>query len=167
MSTIEVAWICAVVMVALVSAISVVDINSLTIPNSLNFGLAAVGLGYQTFVQQAFPFWTVVASIGLMSVLYSVRQVFLYRNGIDGLGLGDVKLAGASALWLHPANLPLFVLIASSTALLSLPLLRRTNTPLPDSGKLPFGPFLGIGLIACWLLETFWNFDLLATNSWS
>ena len=150
------------VLLILAIAISVVDLRSLRIPDGLNVVLAIGGLGFQIAAERTFPLLPLIGGIGLLLAFYTVRQVYLRQRGVVGLGLGDVKMAGASALWLHPASLPLFVFLSSATALLSVLLLGRCDRRFQTSGRLPFGPFLAAGLIASWCLE-----NIAGVNLWS
>ncbi len=150
-----------VLLLSLAVAISIVDMRWLRIPDGLNAALAAGGLGFQIAAQQAFPLWPLVGAIGLGLGFFAVRQFYLRQRGVVGLGLGDVKMAGASALWLHPANLPVFVFLSSATALISILVLGRSDRRYLATGRLPFGPFLASGLVASWSLENFAGFGLL------
>ncbi len=158
----SVIWLSGAMLVGLVVAISVVDLRALTIPDGLNAALAFSGLGFQAFMLQGVPIWPLVGGLVLALAMYVMRQVYLNRSGVVGLGLGDVKMAGASAIWLHPANLPVFVFLSSIIALVSVLAFGRRDRRFRETGRFPFGPFLGLGLIACWSLETFFGFGLLA-----
>lgn len=71
----------------------------------------------------------------------------------SGLGYGDVKMAGASALWFSPWNLPLFLMASSVSALVFVLAAQARGGGFQVSAKIPFGPFLGVGLAMTWLLE--------------
>ncbi len=135
--------------------ITVVDLRSLRIPDGLNASLAIGGVGFQIASQKALPVWPIIGAASLCLALYGLREIYLRRRGVVGLGLGDVKMAGASALWLHPANLSIFVLLSSTIALVSVFFWGRNNQRLRSTGRMPFGPFLAFGLVACWCLENF------------
>ena len=154
--------ICGLFLVIIVLSIAMIDLRRMIIPNALTLLLAATGLGFQIWSQPRFPLSVLLGALALAAVFYAVRALYLQRTGVVGLGLGDVKMAGASALWLHPANLPVFVFIACASALVSLGLFRRHDWRYRLSGRLPFGPFLGLALIASWCMENFTGYSLWA-----
>lgn len=67
---------------------------------------------------------------------------------VDALGLGDVKLAGAAALWVGPA-ISFVVMIAAAIALLfTFAGMGLGRARMNDA--IPFGPFLCFGFWAVW-----------------
>ncbi len=146
----------------IVLSIALIDLKRMIIPNVLTLLLAVTGLGFQIWSQPRFPSSVLLGALVLAAVFYAVRALYLQRTGVVGLGLGDVKMAGASALWLHPTNLPIFVFIACACALVSLGVFRRHDWRYRMCGRLPFGPFLGLALIASWCMENFTGYSLWA-----
>lgn len=69
------------------------------------------------------------------------------RRGREALGFGDVKLAGAAAVWLAPGDAALALEIAALGAVAAL-LLRPRGGPLRETA-VPFGAFLAP---AAWLV---------------
>jgi leader peptidase (prepilin peptidase)/N-methyltransferase len=69
-----------------------------------------------------------------------------------GLGLGDVKLAAAAAAWFSLWMLPLFLFVASFSALVFL-LASSAGGAKSYTRKIPFGPFLAGALIVTWNTE--------------
>ncbi|MDA4848833.1 prepilin peptidase [Hoeflea poritis] len=153
-------WIFGLLLAGNVVVISAIDLRHLIIPNVLNGSLAALGFAFQITSQSSIPLTTIFGAIVLFSAFYLVRAAYLRSQGVVGLGLGDVKMAGASAVWLNPFNLPVFVFIACTAALLSLPLLKQFSEQYQQSRRLPFGPFLGLGLMVSWYLENTVQIDL-------
>ena len=70
-----------------------------------------------------------------------------------GLGLGDVKMAGAAALWFSPWNLPLFLFVACASALGYIAVRALAKGRLDRAERVAFGPFLGVGLWVTFILE--------------
>ena len=87
-----------------------------------------------------------------------VRFFFAFRagyralRGIDGLGLGDVKLAAVAGVWLDWISLPLVVNIAALSAIAVLLLGRFRGNGLDSRARLPFGTFFAPAIWICWLL---------------
>lgn len=77
---------------------------------------------------------------GAFVLFWLVGAVYLKRTGRIGLGFGDVKLAGASAVWLSPGSMALAVEVAAIAAASSL-LFRRAPGGLRETA-IPFGAFL-------------------------
>ena len=155
-------WLFGLLLAATVGAISVFDFRDQIISNALNGILACAGIGFQIIRQPEFLPQVLIGSLLVLLCFLAVRTYYFRSRGIAGLGLGDVKMAGASAVWINPFNLPVFLFLASGTALVSLPVFRRYDAHFRASGRIPFGPFLGIGLISTWSLETFLDFNLTA-----
>jgi len=141
------------VLLALIVWISVVDFHHLVIPDAANLILALVGFLYRFLMFGSFPLYSVAGALCLFALLYLVRSFhFRFRN-TTGLGLGDVKLGGAAALWLQPLDLPMLLLIASITAIAGILILYTIRGGVLETVRLPFGPFLGASLFAVWLGE--------------
>ncbi len=79
--------------------------------------------------------------------------MFRHLRGTAGLGLGDVKMAGAAALWVAPWNLPLLLMLACLAALLAVAIVILSGRRLDRLTRIPFGPFIGLGLVVVWTLE--------------
>tara|TARA_R110002126_G_scaffold266675_1_gene409894 strand:- start:15592 stop:16083 length:492 start_codon:yes stop_codon:yes gene_type:complete len=147
---------------AVLLVISKIDFKELKIPDGLNLVLALSGIAYQWVTKIEFPIVPLAGGVLLFFCFYAVRSIHHRMRGIVGLGLGDVKMAGAAAVWLHPANLPVFVFLSSAAALISMRLFNRRDFRFQTTGQTPFGPFLAIGLFVSWCLETFTTIGLLA-----
>mgnify|MGYP001118533507 FL=1 len=131
-----------------------IDLRDGIIPDRLNLTVAAAGVVWMAALagweQSAFAFcegMVVGAAVWLLRGLY-----FKWRK-IQGLGLGDVKLLAASAVWIGVAGVPMQLLIASLTALASAGLMQLSNRPVTRQTALPFGPFLAFGLLAVIVLQ--------------
>lgn len=136
------------------------DVTELRIPNVLNAALFICGLVQLAFLATATgrSFVTMLgvglgSSILTASVFFLVREVHYRLRGKVGLGLGDVKMAGALAPWVHPANISLVILAACLGALIYVLFAWRTAHFRSRSGSVPFGAFLGLGLVIIWVFE--------------
>jgi leader peptidase (prepilin peptidase)/N-methyltransferase len=78
-------------------------------------------------------------------------------RGREGLGMGDVKLAGVAGAWLDwfaiLIAVELAVLAALGVHLVRLAIRRR---PLRAAGALPFGLYLAPAIWVAWLVQTVW-----------
>jgi leader peptidase (prepilin peptidase)/N-methyltransferase len=81
----------------------------------------------------------------------------LYRRirGRDGIGLGDVKLAGVAGVWLDWWVLPVAIEIAALAALAVYAMrFLHGRTSVRSMTKLPFGLFFAPAIWLGWLLES-------------
>lgn len=137
----------------LAAAIAFVDARNLIIPDTLNASLAAGGFAYQSWMVSGFA-WKALAFAGIIAGLFfAIYLWFIHVRGVHGLGLGDVKMAGAASLWISPWNFSLFLLVTCTTALLFVFFQYMRGAKLSRRTKLPFGPFLGLGVFVTWLFE--------------
>lgn len=143
----------AVALLAVLVAIAVVDLRTLIIPDALNAVLAALGLGWAWLAAGGFPLVQIAFAAATFAFFWLMRAGFLAVRKVTGLGFGDVKMAGACALWFSPWNLPLFLFLTAISALLYVALRASVTGRLDRSARVPFGPFLGFGLLATWLIE--------------
>ncbi|MCR4265782.1 A24 family peptidase [Nitratireductor sp. ZSWI3] len=138
---------------SILAMIAWIDFRSLTIPDALNLALASLGVIYQSIFLPNGLLLQIAAGIAVLVLLWVVRYLHARVSGQIGLGLGDVKMAGACAIWLNPLNLPLFMFFASAFALLFAGGSRLLRADDAAEIRRPFGPFLGAGLFLTWLGE--------------
>jgi prepilin peptidase CpaA len=128
--------------------IAVVDIKTYTISDRLNLAIALLAPLY--WWSAGVPLWPDAAIRVGVAVL-----VFLFFAGafyLNVMGGGDVKLAGALALWFTPYDtLRLLVIMSLAGGLLTLVVLglhrARQKTGRPE---VPYGVAIAVG--AMWLL---------------
>ena len=84
-----------------------------------------------------------------------VRIAYRRLRGRDGLGLGDVKLAGAAGAWLSLQMLPISIEIAAITALAAYVFRQRKRARvLRAAGRIPFGAFFAPAIWLGWMLDS-------------
>lgn len=133
-----------------VFAMAVVDLREMILPDRLNALLAGGGVGQSVFIgQPQFADAALGAFFGFV-VLSTVAAAFRHIRGIDSLGFGDQKFAAAAGLWIGWEGIGPMLLIASCSALTFI-LIRSVGRKFDKSEKVPFGPFLGLGTVTCWL----------------
>jgi len=74
--------------------------------------------------------------------------LFKLVTGKDGMGYGDFKLLAAGGAWLGPELLIAVLLLASVTGLVFAVVQAVMNR---GSGKIPFGPYLSIGILISYI----------------
>jgi len=164
------------VFAALAGWIAVSDLRTFEIPDEANVALLLTGLFWCTLgppavlrlsmVAATLPgagIWIALAA-GLLDglarcavaagALFAVRGLYRRLRGTDGLGLGDVKLAGAAAPWLAWSDLPTALLVAVLAALVATvgaALIGRHS--LDRAAWIPLGAFLAPAAFAVWMLR--------------
>jgi len=142
------------VLAGLMLAIAVVDHRRMVIPDELNAlafiaGLVAVG----TETAPAIAILHALLRASLMFVLFFVfRAGFRALRGLEGMGLGDVKLAAVAGVWLDWADLPIVVEIAALSTLAAGLYARLRGDGFDLKARLPFGAFFAPAIWICWLL---------------
>lgn len=133
------------------ATISWIDIRERRIPDILTAALFVAGLVAPDVLGRHDLTWGLVSTSLGFATLWLVRRAYFLLRGRHGLGLGDVKLVGAGAAWIGVEGLPLMLLVASVLALLFVSLFSLLQRPVLAEGRLPFGPFLAVGMLFVWI----------------
>lgn len=125
-------------------ALSLIDIDTMLLPDSLTLGLLWAGLISSamglTDLQITDSVWGAAAGYG---VLWLVQAVFGLVTGKQGMGEGDFKLLAALGAWLGWLALPMLVLMSSLLGVF-VALVMRWRGQLKPGQALPFGPYLAL-----------------------
>ncbi len=134
-------------------AAAVIDLRRRIIPDRINLALLVLGLGSSALRGPVLPQVgaSLLAAAVAFLLLWTVRAAYARWRGRTGLGLGDVKFVAAAAAWTGLAGLPLMILVASLSALAALALAAGAGKPVDRTFRLPFAPFLALGLHAALL----------------
>jgi leader peptidase (prepilin peptidase) / N-methyltransferase len=143
---------------ALMLAIAASDFRRYIIPNELTVAAAALALLRAATIGPDAGWEALLWASGraLMVVLPFLALMTAYRRwrGRDGLGLGDIKLAGVAGAWLGLATVFAVVELATLSALGAYALTGAIRKrPLKATAFLPFGLFLAPAIWLGWLLE--------------
>jgi leader peptidase (prepilin peptidase)/N-methyltransferase len=141
------------ILTIIVATICYFDFRAFRIPDWLNLLLFAMGVAMRGLVDWQDAVTAVVVATAVSLILWLIRAGHKKYTGQIGLGLGDVKLAGASSVWFSPWNFPLYLFFASLSALIYYVLRYGLNHRGKQTLRVPFGPFLGFALLATWGLE--------------
>jgi len=142
----------------LMVAIAAVDARRFIILDELTAAALALGLAYAAVEDemwaQALAAAVLRGAVPALAFL-GVRAGYRRWRGREGIGLGDVKLAGVAGVWLDWSTIPIAIEIAAVAALGAYLILhfyfRRTVRP---TTRLPFGLFLAPAIWIAWILET-------------
>ncbi|WP_161957360.1 prepilin peptidase [Aestuariivirga litoralis] len=140
----------------LMALITLIDFRHFIIPDVLS--LPAVPLGIIANIVVFHPDdWMAGFSESVLGAVLAGGAFFLLRalwfrlRGIEGLGLGDVKLAAVAGAWLGPEMLPAACLaaalggLAAAVVLLVLP-----GRQVRMSDHMPFGSFMAPVILLFW-----------------
>jgi leader peptidase (prepilin peptidase)/N-methyltransferase len=146
------------VLALLMLAIAVIDQRRFTIPNELTAAAAALGLIQAAVADPQAAGQAVALAAGRGAVLallfWGLRAAYARLRGREGMGLGDVKLAGAGGIWLAWPAIPVAIEIAALGALATLALAHVLGRRRVHAGtRLPFGLFLAPAIWLAWLIE--------------
>jgi len=137
--------------------IAAVDLSRFEIPDTANittlvlgvvWSLLSMGVAFEVIGEMA------VRSLLAAGLLFAVREVYRRVRHAHGLGLGDVKLAGAGAVWLSWPHFVLALLVAAlAGVLLVLISAVRSGERIQAGTAIPFGALLAPAIWACWVAQ--------------
>jgi len=140
-------------------AIAVVDARAFIVPNELNATGFALGLVHAAFARVDAGVLEAVAmaltrGVVLALMFFALREAYRYLRKREGLGLGDVKLAGVAGAWLDWPAMPVAVEIAALSALAVYALRHFVfGHPVRATSRIPFGLFFAPAIWLAWLIE--------------
>lgn len=143
---------------ALMLAIAASDFRRYIIPNELTAAAAALALlragtlgpeaGWEAVL------WAAARALAVTLPLLALMAGYRWWRGRDGLGLGDVKLAGVAGAWLGFVALFAVVELAALSAIGAYVVTGAIHRrPLKSTAFLPFGLFLAPAIWFGWLAE--------------
>jgi leader peptidase (prepilin peptidase)/N-methyltransferase len=146
----------ALVLSALLIAMTGIDIDHQLLPDNLTLPLMWLGLllalgGYFTDL----PSSVIGAAAGYLS-LWSVYHLFRLLTGKEGMGYGDFKLMAALGAWMGWQMIPLVILLSSVVGAVVGIVLMGTGKLQRDK-PMPFGPFIAA---AGWI-ALIWGEDII------
>jgi len=150
-------------------ALAVADLRRFRLPDALllvaaalalALALAGDGSGWPAWPERLG--WALAGAACGGGAFWLVRRLYRWRTGRDGMGMGDVLLAGVLGLGLGPERLPMTVLLAALSAL-ALAGLRawRRSRPLHRLGRVPFGASLALAAVLMALFGEFVQFGTM------
>ena len=147
---------------ALAVLIAIVDLDRYIIPDAAVLAMVLLGLGLAVLEGDGGRMVAVgdaaLRAVVMGAAFYLLRAAYRWRSGLDGLGLGDVKLAAAAGPWLMWSTLPFAVAVAAVAALITIGVratLRRERIHLKQ--ELPFGAFLAPAVWMSFMIERLWR----------
>jgi leader peptidase (prepilin peptidase)/N-methyltransferase len=123
-----------------------VDARTFLLPDLITFGALLCGILAAPLLDTMDPWAAAAQAImraGIVAgALALFRSFYGWIRNIEGLGLGDVKLAAAIGAWLPLDAIPLCFGLATSGALITVLLARLSGQAVMRTTRIPFGAFL-------------------------
>lgn len=149
----------AAVLAALAVFVAIVDLEHYVIPDVANIAIFVTGVAL--VVTEAWPVGpladlqdALLRTLVAGGFLWLLRFAYGRATGVEGLGLGDVKLAAAGAPFLAWETLPLALAlgaIACALALAARAVMRGER--IDRTLELPFGAFLAPAIWVAFMLD--------------
>jgi len=147
------------VLACLMIAIAAIDARRFIIPDELTaaalaLGLADAAIRHPDGIGEALALAALRGAI-VAAAFFGLWALYRGLRGREGIGLGDVKLAGVAGVWLDWPSIPVAVEIAALAAL-AVCLVRwlALGRAISATTRLPFGAFLAPAIWIAWLGET-------------
>jgi leader peptidase (prepilin peptidase)/N-methyltransferase len=149
------------------AAITWSDVRAFIVPDVLSLPSIPIGMAANSLViHQNWDsgllesLWGAIIGGG---ALYLVRYTYFRLRNVEGLGLGDVKLAAVAGAWLGPGLLAPACLAATLTALLAVLLLKLSGRAVSGAQlHIPFGSFIAPVILLFWGFRL-WDLGLPVT----
>jgi leader peptidase (prepilin peptidase) / N-methyltransferase len=150
------------------AVIVLIDLRHFIIPDILSLPAIPLGLLANMSMSESGS-WVAALQDSLLAagvaagVLFGLRAMYWKFRGVEGLGLGDVKLAAAAGAWVGLADLTITCFIASFGALAAVfvsGLARTRSRPGAKSIRgngaiIPFGSFIAPAIAIVWIWRLF------------
>ncbi len=128
-------------------ALALIDLEHFILPDRITLPGIALGLLVQPLVGWVSLNWAVVGAAAGAGVILAMNAIWLAIRGVQGFGLGDVKMLAMIGAFLGFSGVVVTLFLAAFLgSVTGLALIARRRIHLQS--KLPFGFFLSIGAIA-------------------
>jgi len=138
----------------LMLSIAVIDARHFIIPNGLTLAALAMAL-VNAAIREGWNGAITAALRGavLALIFLAIRSAYRWLRRREGIGLGDVKLAGVAGASLGWTMLPIAIEIAALAALAAYAVQwLLSGRAVQRTTRVPFGLFLAPAIWLCWLL---------------
>lgn len=148
--------------------VTLIDARHFIIPDVIS--LPSIPLGavanILVFTPEDWPAGLTESATGAViagGAFYLLRAFYFRFRGVEGLGLGDVKLAAVAGAWLGPEPLAMACLFAALGGLVAalFRLVAARGGRLDAPAHIPFGSFIAPAILVFWLqklwgIVSFW-----------
>ena len=143
----------------LMGAIALYDARHFIIPNILNAAALVLALAHAVALDPGAAAMQIALALARGAVaggvFLAIKLGYRWLRGREGLGMGDVKLAGVAGVWLDWFAILIAVEVAVLAALgLHLTRMALRRRPLRAASALPFGLYLAPAIWVAWFVQT-------------
>jgi leader peptidase (prepilin peptidase)/N-methyltransferase len=144
---------CLVVLAAGLVWLSVVDLRTGYLPDSVQAALAMAGLGIALTKSPLGIDWRLALAGATVNggVFWGLRWLVSRLKGREAMGFGDVKLVAVGGLWLGPLALPYIMAAGGFLTLFGVGVLSAIRRKALWRGEMPLGPGLAAGILAMFI----------------
>ena len=149
----------AAALALLMGAIALSDARRFIIPNVLNAAAFVLALAHAVALDPGAAAEQVALALARAAVaggvFLAIKLAYRLLRGREGLGMGDVKLAGVAGAWLDWFAILVAVELAVLAALgVHLVRLAHAQAAAARAGALPFGLYLAPAIWVAWFVQT-------------
>ncbi|WP_457627726.1 prepilin peptidase [Persephonella sp.] len=133
---------------AIIIAITFIDVDFKIIPDQLNLAGFVLGVIY-TFIRDDFTILDgIIGAVVGAGFLWGIAYIYLKTRGIEGLGMGDVKMMAFVGMYLGWFG-ALFTIFFGSLIGAVVGIVAAYLSRSEDKGRfeIPFGPFLALAAV--------------------
>ena len=133
---------------AVLTALTMVDLRHQLLPDALTLPLIPLGLAAAALDgpgSWAMPVDCLIGGAFGAGLIGIVRWLHLKLRGIEGIGLGDVKLMAVAGAWVGWQGIGTVLLLAAFGTLAAVALARVLGRSIEITQRIPFGPGLAAG----------------------
>lgn len=147
-------WLATTFLVLASLIISVIDARRLIIPNAWNATYAGGGFIFADPLGNMSFLTSIIGGVLGFTTILILRVGYRIARGREGIGFGDVKFMAGAGLWVGWYGLAPLLLVSSLSALLFVLFHRLISDHFDPQREIPFGPFLCIGTLTVWTIQT-------------
>ncbi len=146
---------CLIVLAAGLLALSIIDLRTGYLPDSLQIALAAAGIGILIVGSPLHISWQLAALGALLNggIFWALRWGISRLKGREAMGLGDVKLVAVGGLWLGPFALPYIMAAGGVLTLAGAGIVTAVTRRAVWRGEMPLGPGLAVGILGTFIVN--------------
>jgi len=152
-----VAWpLVTIALACFLVVLSVINIRTYRLPDVLTLPMISAGIFLHASAGGVGAAANSLAGAVVgYAIIWGLASYWRARFKQDGIGMGDAKLLAAGGAWCGPFLLPVILLLSSGLGLVfaaGIWLFGKPSDRNIRTTRIPFGPFLSVGIFSAWWL---------------